>query len=117
MFIRYRENLIFVLVGLVMNGLLRSRGIVIVDDNNLLSSISSRGANSTPLLDCIGCAEDVSPKEAVITPAVECADMAAIGIDIGEITRFADPVRAETVRVMASSAGNSHAVKPPAATA
>lgn len=100
-----------------MNGLLRSWGIVIVDNNNLLSSISSRGANSTPLLDCIGCAEDISPEEAVITPTIECTDMAAIGIDIGEITRLADPVRAKAVCVMASSTRNSHAVKPPTTTA
>jgi hypothetical protein len=75
-----------------MNGLFRSRGIVIVDNNHLLSSISSRGTDSAPLFYCIRCAKNISPEETIVTPAIECAYMTAIGIDIGEIDRFADPV-------------------------
>lgn len=91
---KFYDNLDLLLVGLVMNGLLRSRGIVIVDNNHLLSSISSRRAYSTPFLYCIRCTEDISPEETVITPTIESAYMAAIWIDIGEINWLTDPVRA-----------------------
>jgi len=43
--------------------------------------------------------------------------MAAIGIDISEIDRLAEPVGAKAVCVMTSSAGDSYAVKPPTTTA
>jgi hypothetical protein len=91
----------------------RSVRIVVVYDDDLLSS-SSRSHVLAPVLDALRGAADVSPAEAVVSPSIEGADMAALGIDVGQIDRFAEPVRADTVGVVITSAGNSKAVKPPA---
>ena len=70
----------------------RSLGVIVVDDDNLLSGLSSRADHATPLLDRLWCAAHISPAEAVVPPAVKGADVAALGVDIGQLDRFAEPV-------------------------
>jgi hypothetical protein len=45
----------------------RSLGVIVVNDDNLLSSGTSRTHHSAPLLDAFGSAADISPEEAVST--------------------------------------------------
>lgn len=74
---------------------------------------STRAHQLAPILDGLGCAADVSPAEAVSTPSIEGADVAAFGIDVGEFDRFAEPVGADAGGVMNTSTEDSAEVAPP----
>ena len=91
---------------------MRSTGVVVVDDDHLGGSSSANCA--APVLDALGRTADIAPAEAVVSPSVEGADMAALGIDVGEVDGLAEPVGADTVRVMVATAWHSEAVEPPA---
>jgi hypothetical protein len=85
-------------------------GSVIVDDHHILSSGSGKLA---PVLDGLRGAADASPTEAVASPSVEGADMAALRVDVAQFNRLAQPVGADTDRFVDSPADNSAAIEPP----
>ena len=91
----------------------RSLGVIVVDDDNLLSGLSSRADHATPLVDRLWCAAHISPAEAVVPPAVKGADVAALGVDIGQLDRFAEPLGTDADSVVIATAGDAQAVEPP----
>jgi hypothetical protein len=93
-----------------------SFGVIVVDDDDLFGTASS-GDILTPLLDAHGGAADVPPAEAVAAESVEGADVAAVGVDVAQLGGLAQPVGADAVGVVDTSAGHSAAVPPPAVTA
>lgn len=92
-----------------------SWGIVVVDDNHVGGS--STADHLTPLFDTFRSTAYVSPAEEVTSIAIAGAEVAAVGVDVGEIDGFAQPVRADASGVVQASAGDSTAVEPPAPTA
>jgi len=95
----------------------RSIGVVVVDDNNLLSSRSSCCNHSTPFFYCLWRAADISPTAGITSKSVEGTNMATFGIDVGQLDRFAEPIRADAVGIMVASAADATEVEPPAVAA
>lgn len=95
----------------------RSIGVVVVDDHNLLSSRSSGRNNPTPLFHCLWRAAYVSPAAGVSSKSVKGADVATFRVDVGHLNGLAEPVRADTVCVMVTSADDATAIEPPAVAA
>lgn len=95
----------------------RSIGVVVVDDDDLLSSRSSGRNDAAPLFHCLWRAANVSPAAGVSSKAVEGADVAAFGIDVSELDRFAEPIGADAVGVVVTGADDTTAVEPPAVAA
>lgn len=91
----------------------RSLGVIVVNDDNLLPGLSTRAEHATPLLDRFRCAAQISPAEAVVAPTVKGADVTALGVDIGQLDRFAQPVGTDAVGVVIATAGDAQAVEPP----
>jgi hypothetical protein len=88
------------------------------DDEICESKLSSGSAEDlTPLLDRVGSATDVSPATGVVSPAIAVADVAALGIDGGQVFGLAAPPGVDAGCIMDSSTGDSAPVAPPAVTA
>ena len=92
----------------------RSRSVIVVNDDDLLSGLSSRTDHSAPLLHRFWRAAQVSPAEAVVPPSIEGADVAALGIDIGQLDGLAEPVGTDAVCVVIATTGHAQTVEPPA---
>ena len=66
------------------------------------------------MLDCLRSAAHVSPEEAVSSPSVPGAHMAAFGVNGSETIGFHKPARAEAEGIVESTADDSATVEPPA---
>lgn len=59
------------------------------------------------MFDCLGGAADVAPAEAVASPSVPGADVAALGVDGSKSVGFAEPVGADAEGFVNTCAGYS----------
>lgn len=80
-------------------------------------SSSSSTQVLTPILYTIRCTANISPEEAVSTPAIKGTDVTTFRVNVSQFDRFAEPIRANAGSIVEASTWDTTAVPPPAITA